>query len=494
MKKNLIILGIFILFTGTGCAIQQKVNVKNDASQLSAPLESEATTSVKTTPEGTKKEQPASAYSWSQFLGNSLHTGYAAVKGPARATLKWKFQLGTLTGGNPNSVVVSADGIIYVAGAANIFALDKNGTKIWSKSYQGTQGPTIAADGTVYVLARDTIFALDKNGKEKWKFKTNGNIGFGPVIGSDGTVYQGSWDGYFYAINKDGILKWKYKTAGAVSYPASIDKKGTIYLGGGDAHAGPDSHLYAFNPDGSLKWKYDTNALRVGTPAIGSDGLIYVPAAPDLFVFNSSGELQWEKGPEVISQNIQNVSAGDCGGPPLPPCNGENQFQNGNTPQASGDKCGAPPLPPCAGMGQPQNDNMPPPQNDSAPLPSLGQDDIAGVITPAIASDGTIYIGNAHGILSAINPKTHEVKWTYQTGADPKQPGFYGLPSYPLVDKEGTVYIGSVDGKMYAVSKDGKLLWSYQTGGRISEASPAFGLDGTLYFTSKDGYLYAIEN
>jgi len=61
-----------------------------------------------------------------------------------------------------------------------------------------------------------------------------------------------------------------------------------------------------------------------------------------------------------------------------------------------------------------------------------------------------------------------------------------------LVDKEGTVYIGSVDGKMYAVNKEGKLLWNYQTGGRISEASPAFGSDGTLYFTSKDGYLYAI--
>jgi outer membrane protein assembly factor BamB len=128
----------------------------------------------------------------------------------------------------------------------------------------------------------------------------------------------------------------------------------------------------------------------------------------------------------------------------------------------------------------------------SQPLP--GKDEIAGIITPAISSDGTIYIGNAQGILSAIDPKTQEVKWTYQTGVDPKQPGFYGLPSFPLVDKEGTVYIGSVDGKMYAVSKEGKLLWKYQTGNRISESSPAFGSDGTLYFTSMDGYLYAIGN
>jgi outer membrane protein assembly factor BamB len=127
-------------------------------------------------------------------------------------------------------------------------------------------------------------------------------------------------------------------------------------------------------------------------------------------------------------------------------------------------------------------------------LSAMGKDNVAGIITPAIASDGTIYIGNAQGVLYAIDAKTQEIIWTYQTGADPKQAGFYGLPSFPLVDKEGTVYVGSVDGKMYAVDKNGKLVWSYQTGDKISEASPAFSSDGTLYFTSKDGYLYAIGN
>jgi len=98
------------------------------------------------------------------------------------------------------------------------------------------------------------------------------------------------------------------------------------------------------------------------------------------------------------------------------------------------------------------------------------------------------------GVLSVLDPKNQEVKWTYKTGVDPKQPGFYGLPSFPVVDKEGSVYFGSVDGKMYAVNKDGKLLWEYQTGGKITEASPAFSSNGTLYFTSMDGYLYAVGN
>ncbi len=466
MRKVLIILGILVIFVGVGYFVWQKVDLKNKPAATQPLIE----------------EQPASKrHPWPQFHGSYLHTGYAEIQGPEKAVLKWKFNLGMMVGGDPNSVVVSSDGIIYVAGAAKIFALDENGNEIWSKSYQSTQGPALGEDGTIYFLSKDTIVALDQNGEETWRFKTNGTTGFGPTIGPDGTVYQGSWDGYFYALNKDGTLKWKYKTAGAVSYPASIDKNGIIYLGGGDAHSGPDGNLYAFNPDGSLKWKYDTKTLRVGSPAIGSDGLIYVAAAPDLFVFDSSGNLKWKKAPELSFQNIKTAFAAECGAPPLPACNGMGQFPNGSMPPTG---CGAPPLPPCDGMGQPQNGNM------FQQLP--GQNDMAGIITPAIASDGTIYVGNAQGILSAINPETQEIKWTYQTGADPNQPGFYGLPSFPLVDKAGAVYVGSVDGKMYAIDKNGNLLWEYQTAGKITEASPAFGSDGTLYFTSKDGYLYAI--
>ena len=434
------------------------------------------------TPSFLTPSEQLSIHPWSQFHGSYLHTGYADVIGPKKAILKWKFLLGKLQGSDPSSVVISSDGTIYVAGAGKIFALDKNGGEIWSKSYQRTQGPALSEDGALYFLSEDKVVALDKNGEEKWEFKTNGDTIIGLTVGPDGTIYQGSWDGYFYAINKDGALKWKYKTEGAISYPASIDQKGIIYLGGGDAHAGPDSNLYAFNPDGTLKWKYDTEAMRVGSPAIGADGLIYVPASPNLIVLDSSGKLKWKKGPEVSFHNVKAAYAAECGLPPLPPCSGMGQTPGGALPQSSSE-CGAPPLPPC---------NTFPPQDGNMPQPPMGKGDIAGIITPAISFDGTIYVGNAQGILSAINPKTQEIKWTYQTGADPKQPGFYGLPNFPLVDGEGTVYFGSVDGKMYAVDKDGNLLWEYQTDGKITEASPAFGLDGVLYFTSEDGYLYAI--
>ncbi|MEF8847384.1 MAG: PQQ-binding-like beta-propeller repeat protein, partial [Candidatus Paceibacterota bacterium] len=48
-----------------------------------------------------------------------------------------------------------------------------------------------------------------------------------------------------------GTLKWKYKTGDSVYSSPAISSDGTIYVG---SH---DDHLYAINPDGTLKWKIE---------------------------------------------------------------------------------------------------------------------------------------------------------------------------------------------------------------------------------------------
>ena len=47
--------------------------------------------------------------------------------------------------------------------------------------------------------------------------------------------------------NQSGSLKWKYKTDDFIESSPAIDSNGTIYVGS------YDNHLYAINPDGSLK-------------------------------------------------------------------------------------------------------------------------------------------------------------------------------------------------------------------------------------------------
>ena len=103
--------------------------------------------------------------------------------------------------------------------------------------------------------------------------------------------------------------------------------------------------------------------------------------------------------------------------------------------------------------------------------------------SPAIGPDGTIYVGNNNYKLYAINPDGTE-KWSYDTKG--------AIRSSPAIGADGTIYVGSHDKKLYAVNPDGTLKWKYTTGSWIV-SSPAIGADGTIYVGSNDKKLHAIN-
>lgn len=379
---------------------------------------------------------PSSSSLWPMFHGFETHKGLSNARGPQTAGMVATFTASADPGNPPNSVAIADNGTVYLAGGGKVYSLTPSLAQNWSKSYSSAQGPALSEDGsTLYFGAGQTgdpmgpgkIVALNtSDGSEKWNFPTEGPLHFGPTVGPDGVIYQGSWDKNLYAVNPDGTLKWKYETAGAVSYPPSILNCADaavgqlIILGGGDAHEGEDGNIYAFDTSGNLKWKYDTTRLRVGSPAIGADALIYAAAGPTLYVLDSTGELQWSFGDE----------------------------KNGNL----------------------------------------------GIISPAIAPDGTVYVSNSGGPdaaqIYAIDPATHAVKsgWPFSAtkGAD------NGIPTFPVVDSEGTVYFGDVANKsIFAVDKNGTQVFSLATGGKMAEAAPAL-VGGVLYISSDDGKLYMI--
>jgi hypothetical protein len=86
------------------------------------------------------------------------------------------------------------------------------------------------------------------------------------------------------------------------------------------------------------------------------------------------------------------------------------------------------------------------------------------------------------GVAVACTPPGAE-GWSFPTGG--------AVYSSPALGPDGTVYVGSYDGKLYAVTAEGQLKWSFPTGGRIY-SSPALGPDGTVYVGLDDGKLYAV--
>ncbi len=102
---------------------------------------------------------------------------------------------------------------------------------------------------------------------------------------------------------------------------------------------------------------------------------------------------------------------------------------------------------------------------------------------PAIAPDGTIYVGSWRGYLWAIDPHGTP-KWFFRAQDE--------IKSAPAVGSDGSVYFGSRDRRLYAVRADGKKRWEFQTRGWV-DSSPALAHDGTVYFGSWDKGFYALN-
>ena len=119
--------------------------------------------------------------------------------------------------------------------------------------------------------------------------------------------------------------------------------------------------------------------------------------------------------------------------------------------------------------------------------------------TPAIATDGTVYVHFSRGggetttnTLYALKAPTSGVEaqsvWSVDLG-----PGQTGGPTglSTTLGTDGTIYQLSPTGKLFVIAPDGKVKWTAQTGPAVKVA-PAVAQDGTVYATSMDGKLYAV--
>ncbi len=80
--------------------------------------------------------------------------------------------------------------------------------------------------------------------------------------------------------------------------------------------------------------------------------------------------------------------------------------------------------------------------------------------------------------------------WSFETGK--------GIFSTPILDADGTVYVGSADHNFYAINDDGSEKWRFQTGELIDSAATLTRVDPDLgtskvVFLSGDGNIYCLR-
>ena len=319
---------------------------------------------------------------------------------------------------------------------------------IWSSPAVDSAGRVIfgSDDGTLYVL--------DANGALEWWFTSDGRIYSSPAVAADGSLYFGSHDGYVYALDSQGTQLWSYQTGDWVRSSPAIGADGTVYIGSNDGR------LYALDPvNGDELWAFDTGDSVVSSPAIGADGTLFFGSQNGrVYAVNPDGSERWHhqtgdwvySSPAIGADGTVYVGSYDGFLYALDPAEVP-QHQRVIWSYDAGDWIGSSPA-----------------------------------LTPQVnATPPTLFIGSRDGLLHAVNAETGQQIWTFDAG----QGGVY---SSPAVGDDGTVYFGSYDQRIYAISPDGSQQWRFETGLGGVFSSPAIGADGTVYVGSRDGTLYAI--
>ncbi len=102
--------------------------------------------------------------------------------------------------------------------------------------------------------------------------------------------------------------------------------------------------------------------------------------------------------------------------------------------------------------------------------------------SPVIDTDGSVYVGSWDQYMYAFT-NAGLLKWRYKTGNI--------IRSSAAIAEPGIILFGSNDGNLYALTREGQLLWTFEAGGAIV-SSPAVD-NGTVFFGSADSTVYAVN-
>lgn len=229
---------------------------------------------------------------------------------------------------------------------------------------------------------------------------------------TDGSKMSGNYTWSFTTTIESstaGTIKWSFTTDSSIESSPAIGSDGIIYI------VSTKGTVYAINPDGTKKWEYTICAPSSSSPVIGSDGTVYVCCNVNkLHALESDGTIKW----------IFDAGAG-----------------------------------------------------------------YSIVSTPAIDNAGNLYFGSSDRKIYCVKNDGTK-KWDYTTTTEGS-----GIQSSPAISSdESVIYVGSSDKKLYAINtSDGSKKWSYTTNGGL-RSSPAIDSSGNIYIGGGDGYLYAIKS
>ena len=418
----------------------------------------------------------APAAAQATFHGDVTRSGHYAGAGPATFNgVQWAFK-----GAGP--IVASpaiADGVIFIGDYGGQFhAIEQaSGKEKWNfkSSMPITSTAAVSAGSVYFVSSAGALVALDAaSGATKWVFATEYERRFearnlhgypsvaqtipdawdtyisSPAV-AEGRVYFGSGDGNVYAVDAtSGVMLWKFRTLDVVHASPAVSG-GTVYIGSWDGN------FYAIDAEsGQQKWQFKAgqdptihNQVGFQSSAAVVDGTVFV-GCRDSHVYALDAKTGGKKWDYPTNKSWVNTTPA---------------VANGMVYAATSDSSRFMALDAASGR---LRFNV----NVGAYVFS----------SPAIAGE-LAYFGAHNGKLYAVDAKSGQVRWSFQTESsrlDPQKllsadgslnreaftPVFGdfqdmyvdlyrflsigAILSSPVVD-QGVVYVSSTDGKLYAL-------------------------------------------
>jgi outer membrane protein assembly factor BamB len=364
--------------------------------------------------------------------------------------------------------------------------------------------PSIDENDIIYLsTSLNKVYAYDiSNGEQKWQVVVNDTGLSNIAIDNNKQIYLTSKTAFHVIDSSNGLLGWTYainstNVFGVNSTP-TIDTSNNVYFGAFD---GSDNYLYSINgATRTFNWKYKTlyGGAIGNIPMISNNQNIYFGAS-DGYVYDLSGN-----GPNTSTQpimpmhmmNPRHTGITSYYGPTTTPT------LSWSTSFAATNLFVSPSIAIALNgtlyIGS--NDGYVYALNPSGSIKwqirvnntdnnNLFTSPNSMYTTPAIGNNGTIYIGSNEGYLFALEPTLGNLKWKYNAG--------YPLQSSPIIDTNGNLYFGAGQ-SVFSIGDAGdhgysRWLNPFYTNGHVN-SSPALGQNGFLYFGSDDGYLYAVNS
>ena len=188
-------------------------------------------------------------------------------------SINWK----ATQSGAAGSVVVDAEGNVYMGTAKGIWSYTEGGKLRWT-------GPTVKVterggsmaihNGVLYAAlkGKEGIVAVDMaTGTQKWAYASSVGDCYNPVVTSDGTVIFVEKAGSVYAVKANGTLKWKTPVSSYIYTGAVVGADGYVYV---NQYVSPFSVL-KIAADGSVSEAFNIGKQTMSPIVIGPDQRIY---------------------------------------------------------------------------------------------------------------------------------------------------------------------------------------------------------------------------